>query len=421
MPDFETRTPQQQDRPNKLRTLLISNRFRTLLLGGGILLVVGGILLVVVAIPLGLFGNSVPDQGEQEGGGELKSAIPVGSEQLKSTTPVGPGQQLAFGIRGRGYDLYAIDPAGSKPTRLTDGVDPAWSPDGEQIAYTKYLKEPNEPNPEAPSSASATPEPFIETPSIFVMNTDGSGGKQLLDKAAGQPVWSPDGKEIAFTLNNPGYYKGIGYIYCGIYVINADGSGMPRKLATGPGCASSPAWSPDGKKIAYTNGLGSDELAREKTEIYVAYAPGWEDHTKEPEAITDSAPGTAVGDPSWSPDGKELAYTYSDQEGKTSIYKMGADGSGQSPIARYQHLKKLEAASCCMDVVDGKFSPAWSPDGDQIAYVRSVPYCDPDCGGGYSTYAREIYIMNSDGSDPTLVRDFEIGFNVWGLDWGLLP
>jgi Tol biopolymer transport system component len=169
-----------------------------------------------------------------------KSTTPSGSaQQLKSITPVRPGQQLVFGVHGDGYSLYAMDPAGSKLTRLTDGVSPVWSPDGKQIAYTRYLKEPN---PAASSAApsSATPAPFTETLYIFVMNTDGSGARQLLNKAAVEPAWSPEGNDLAFTLYEGKTYKGANYVYCGIYIVDADGSGTPRKLATGPGCASFP-------------------------------------------------------------------------------------------------------------------------------------------------------------------------------------
>jgi Tol biopolymer transport system component len=435
MPDFNTRRPQEQNVPTEPRIGLVANKLRSALMATKLraLLIGAGILLFVAAVPVGLLiyssshqedgsstedlsaaanGNLARNQAEEEGG-ELNSAMPVGTEQLKSTTPVRPAQQLVFGISDGG--LYAMDPASSNPTRLTDGDSPAWSPDGKRIAYTKYLKEPN---PEATSSASssATPEPFTETPSIFVMNADGSGGRQLLDKAAVQPVWSPDGKQIAFTLYSPGkFYKGAGYNYCGIYVMDADSSGTPRKLATGPGCAFSPAWSPDGKKIAYTNGEGLDASGgSDTTDVYVVNASGEEGGTDQPRALTDSAPGTAGG-PSWSPDGTEIAFTYAGQyvTGKGGIYKMNADGSGKTPIALSQRIKTKEGQW------DHKTTPVWSPDGDQIAYVRGVPHCDPYCGG--SIYFQQIYIMGSNGLNPTLIRDFGPGRNVTGLDWRPLP
>jgi Tol biopolymer transport system component len=364
--------------------------------------------------------NATPSESAQQ----PRSATPSTSgEHLKSTTPVGPDQQLVFGIRDIG--LYAMDPTSSKPTRLTDGVSPAWSPDGKQIAYTKYLKEPN---PEASSSApsSATPEPFIETPYIFVMRADGSGGRRLLDKPSVDPAWSPDGKEIAFSLYSPGKrYKGAGYTYCGISIMDADGSGAPRELATGAGCASSPAWSPDGKQIAYTNGEGLDESGGSTTsDVYVVNAPGGDADTDQPRvlqprALTDYTSGSA-GEPDWSPDGKHIAFTHADAAGLGGIYKMDSDGSGVTPIARSRHWKRPEGASE-VEVADGKGAPVWSPDGKKIAYVRLVPDCTAGCGGGYSLYAQEVHIMNSDGSGPTLLKDFGRGRDAWGLDWRALP
>ena len=174
--------------------------------------------------------------------------------------------KIAFGVRQPGdsyrydydYDLYGINADGSNMARLTDGASPAWSPDVRRFAYTRHVEEPNPALSSTPASAS--PTPLVDTPYIFTINADGSGRKKLQDKAAVEPAWSPDGKQIAFTLYTPQKrYKDIGYPYCGIYIMDAEGSGEPRKLATGPGCASSPAWSPDGKKIAYTNGLGVDK------------------------------------------------------------------------------------------------------------------------------------------------------------------
>jgi Tol biopolymer transport system component len=153
-------------------------------------------------------------------------------------------------------------------------VDPAWSPDGKKIAFVRYVEEPNSSSASAPSSATAAP--FTEVAYIFVMNADGSDQEKLLDNAAVEPAWSPDGKEIAFTTYHVGgiEYKGRTYPYCGVSVMNADGSGASRKLSTGPGCPSSPAWSPNGKKIAYTNAQGWDDYEGDKADIYVVNAPG---------------------------------------------------------------------------------------------------------------------------------------------------
>ena len=70
-------------------------------------------------------------------------------------------------------------------------------------------------------------------------------------------------------------------------------------------------------------------------------------------------------------------------------------------------------------------SPAWSPDGNQIAYVRLVPGCHGslvNCSdvGEYS-YSPEVYKMNSDGSNPILLKGFGGNSEVWGIDWRPLP
>jgi Tol biopolymer transport system component len=384
------------------------------------------ILLVLAALAV-FYGcdqpSSTPEQGERDGGVEHKSATSLcpsrqGTTRQETTRQDVADMKIAFGVRqpdgyDHDYDLYVMNADGSNLARLADGARPAWSPDGKRVAYTTYVEEPNP--AQSSAAASASPAPTIDTPYIFTMNADGSGQKKLSDKAAEQPVWSPDGKQIAFTL-----IKGAPHgNYCGIYIMDADGSGTPRKLATGPGCASTPAWLPGGKDIAYTNGAGSDE-----SDVYVAKASGEEGHVQRPCALTDDAPRVASGaasEPSWSPDGTEIAFTFEDQSGTTAVYKMDADGSGVAPLAPSQHVKKAEAASGGAEVKDSKTSPEWSPDGGHVAYVRYVPDCDPDCSSDYAEYAREIYVVNSDGSDPTLVRDVGEAHDVSGLDWKPLP
>jgi Tol biopolymer transport system component len=84
---------------------------------------------------------------------------------------------------------------------------------------------------------------------------------------------------------------------------------------------------------------------------------------------------------------------------------MDADGSGETPLTHNT------------EVSDSQISATWSPDGDHIAYVRFVPDCARPCLGHYILYPSEIYRMNSDGSNPTLLKDFGKGSEVWGLDW----
>jgi Tol biopolymer transport system component len=114
--------------------------------------------------------------------------------------------------------------------------EPVWSPDGSKIAFVSYLA--------ASGSTGTAPT------GIYVMNADGGGIHRLTPPNAGpqqDPAWSPDGKWLAFSQLDANWQTtDAAYIDR----IGADGTGS-RQLTTGGFWAGGPVISPDGTKIAF--------------------------------------------------------------------------------------------------------------------------------------------------------------------------
>ena len=166
---------------------------------------------------------------------------------------------------------------------------------------------------------------------IYVVNADGTGRTRLTRDPAEEfsPAWSPDGAKIAFSRFTGTRFQ--------IYVMNADGTGATQ-LTFGDSAATGAAWSPDGKRIAFTRCSVS-------CDVYAMNADG-----SDPTRLTY---GEQPGDesPTWSPDGRSIAFA--------DIDGLFAIGSFGGPWRR---------------VTDGPAddaNPSWSPDGKQIAFDSS--------------------------------------------------
>jgi Tol biopolymer transport system component len=421
MPDFDTRKPLGSDEPNRsrmpssangLRGLLTTIKLRIALLAGMVrrlsmanrrrtLLIGGSVVLFVVAVPLGLIIYSFSEGAS--GSQKVTDAGPVGKkvtnggpiETAKDERPVekvkdeNPTKNLGSGMAfTAAEDIWFMNADGSNPKRLTqDQVQtyedaPTFSPDGKKIAYVQDIGR-------GVMVMDVSDRDRVELPV-----PDLPGGE---DNSVRDPSWSPDGRRVAFmAYSQPSYMPGCDEH---VFVTNADGSGTPRVFPTPglPGCPLwTPAWSPDGSKIAITApGKGSSG----STSIYVMDASP-AGATGRPRLLTpDYLQGAK--EPAWSPDGTEIAFA-----GLHVGYH--APGKGYSAIFKID-MSSLQETRLTKGF-DTEHSPTWSPDGEKIAYMRDVT--KPD-------YMTSVFIVDSDGSAPTLVRNLPASADA--VDWRPQP
>jgi Tol biopolymer transport system component len=213
---------------------------------------------------------------------------------------------------------------------------------------------------------------------IGVMNADGSGRTILAEGPAGElmcPTLSSDGKRIAFAALSRDHRS------ADIYVMNRDGSGRKQLTEQDPKTyATAPAWSSDGRRIAYEVRQGTLLEGKEGTHLY---------SNVEEIAVMD-ADGKNVRTvgkgtkPAWSPNGKKLLFTAVDDKLQTTLSVMDADG------------KSAE------ELVKGSGDGAWSPDGKRVAYLLSKTH--------------SLHVCNADGSESRLVLKGDDA-PVLGLAW----
>jgi TolB protein len=207
---------------------------------------------------------------------------------------------------------------------------------------------------------------------LYRVRDDGSELRNLTPSMeAFRGDWSPDGTKIVFAATS------------GLFVMNADGS-APTPLGVQ---GSAPRWSPDGRKILFTAGGAVNAMDADGSGA-TALAEG--------------------GNGSWSPDGEKIAFDRIDRTRcvpdfscPSSIYVMAADGT---------HVTRLTTVTNGLDRLG---APAWSPDGNSIAYIRSCCFLGADVSG--------VYVMGAQGGLAQQIASGSArGAPVWSPDGGAL-
>jgi TolB protein len=282
-----------------------------------------------------------------------------------------PGLQgkLVF-QRCSGCEIYVINADGTGLQQLTDGLDPAWSPDGKRVAFARWRK---------------------PSPGIYVIDQDGKNEAQVFGSDYPKaPVWSPDGARLAITHQRGEDSSGVPYWKLG--VIRIADHHFTEVLCWEH--SFSPTWAPDGNVMAYDSDHGI-HLTSEDGSI------GGQTYIREQYALIVDTNATS---PAWSPDGTKIAYMY-DERPPAEIYLMTPDGENITRLTDTPSLPDRSASSV---------APAWSPDGTRIVFLT-------DRSGEW-----EIWVMNADGSDQrpmfeTALDEVSIGYEFVGervISWG---
>jgi TolB protein len=238
--------------------------------------------------------------------------------------------------------------------------DVSWSPDGKYLGYTglhDYVKE----------------KDSFKT-DIYIIRADGSDQKRITDESRNGYYTSMSKKRVAYSAGVAGTKDSE------IYTANHDGSDI-RQVTKNNGRNTTPAFSPDGKKIAF---ISTRDTA--KHQIYIMNADG--------SNITRLTRDDAVGyyNPQWSPDGKRLVYYSEKGDQKDQIWTMNADGSNQTLLTGN---------------LGHNIFPGWSPNGKQIIFSSSKR--GTDASGSYVD-GSFLYVMNADGSALAKVGNIQSFF-----------
>ncbi len=259
------------------------------------------------------------------------------------------GKRLAFAsTRLQNAELYLMDIATLELQQLThtDELDeymPAFSPDGQSIAFVTERTRGGMMLPPIQASGS---DP--SRAAIYLMDVDGRNQRALIDVGGADraPVFSPDGKKIAFESKAPTETEATDADNNAevddtleIYVINTDGNPNKTQLTHNSVDDGHPTWSPNGKQIAFTS------MVENIYQIFVVNASGG---TAKQLTFSDAS----HYHPTFTPDGKRIIYVSSGDNHYT-IWTMKADGTNKTQLTNH---------------IGAHFEPSISRDGKKLVF-----------------------------------------------------
>jgi len=301
------------------------------------------------------------------------------------------GTRLAFLSERAPKDklqLYVMPADGGEPTKLTaleNGVGSlAWSPDGLRLACVSAVGGQREPDSEEDKRKSRPARvitsvkyrfngegfTYDRRPHVFVVATDGSAPVQISDGdfIDADPTWSPDGGSIVFTSAR--HPERDDDDASDLWRVDAKG-GIPQRLTATTGPVMLPAFSPDGRSIAYLARPAKNAYGR-NVRLYSVPSDGAAGATCLTSAL-DRSCGALHVRPLWSPDGRSIVVAAEDH-GDVGLWRAAASGT-EPPARIVGAVRSINGFSA-------------SADGRLLAFAASSP-----------TAPAEIFTCRADGGD----------------------
>lgn len=327
------------------------------------------------------------------------NAVSNAPAQSNNTVAAAPRAAAASGLMGKlvfqssfGGPIYLYELVGGNLHQLTSGFDPALSPDGRQVVFTRGGGDNG----------------------IYLINTDGSGERKIFGERELllSPKWSPDGKWIVFM-------RGDEFEPCFVY--KEDGRCYREPLFPEGSAFDNPQGKNPITKLARIDANGGNY--RDIATLEQAMAPDWNSGG----IVYQSAGGLQITadqagdpnrklyfqiqrqyhqDPDWQPGGGRVVFQQK-QGSHWEIFGITPDGGGLAALTR--------PATALVDTMPSNVAPAWSPNGQFIVFLSNRT--DSNEAGPW-----RLWVMNGDGSNqrPLPVNlTFNYGYtNEQVVDWG---